>query len=673
MKLVARKLLSFTTEQLWDNLKGDFTLVFDDGEIQTNSKETIYSHYSWVFHQTYPSTPLLKRHHVQAYITKNRLSSTTHIELLERSLWDCHDSVAGSIFMTENTQKLVDDLAILAYNTSNKMYNELSTRLESSVVSLDIVDFIQAMEHPSIKAALDNVSFDQEYVDRTYKAINDTLMTSPDLKDNPLSKALKAKLIKKNQLLQCLGPRGYLTDIDSHIFPTPIIRGYTKGIRRFYDSIIESRSAAKSLYFAQTDLQNSEYFSRRLQLLDETVQNLHPGDCGSTNYLIWKVKPKVLENGKVVSDGDLKNLYGKYYLNEETGKIEVITEDHTHLEGKTIKLRSVVAGCSHPDPYGICSVCFGQLSLHVPEHTNIGQLCSSSLTQKISQSILSVKHLDGSSSVESIVLTEDEAKFLKVSPTGDGFMLADSLIGMDTSLVISPKEAQGLTDILQVKDVGELGISRISELEMVGVIVTTKEYQERTAVTVNRGKRKANLTYEMLDYIKGQGWTIDANDNYVIDLADWPIGEVMMSLPAIHYNMSDVGQQIAGLIESSIEKSKKNHKTATPETTLIELFELVKKHIHVNLAVLEVTLYGAMVVSSKHRDYRLPKTYTNMAMGVSKVIIKNRSLSAAMAYEDQPNVITDPESYERENRPSHPMDVFLCPGEAVRDYKLSLK
>lgn len=658
MKLLARRLLDFNTDQLWDKLKGNFTLVFDDGEIETNSRETIYSHFTWIFHQRYKTTPLLKAHHVSCYISKNRLSNSTHIDLLQKVMWDCYDAQIPTIFMTPQTQGLVDELARLVYQTSNRMYNELSYNLEHAVASLDIVDFIQVLEHPKIKAVLDNVQESQQYIDDCYKVIDTELRTSLELANNPLARSVKAKLLKKNQLLQCLGPRGYLTDIDSHIFGTPITRGYVKGFRSFYHSLIESRSSAKSLFFAQADLQNSEYFSRRLQLLCETVQNLHPGDCGSTNYLMWHV-----------NKGDIESLIGKFYFDDDTKSLKVIRESDKHLEGKTLKLRSVVAGCSHPDPRGICSTCFGELSLHIPENTNIGQICSSSLAQKISQMILSAKHFDGSSVVERIILSQDETNFLKVNSSGDGYCLPDSLFGANVSLVVSQKEATGLTDIMQTDDVHKLGISRISEIDMIAIVVSHKEYQERVPIVVSRGKRKANLTYELLEYIKENGWKVDERDNYVIDLSDWPENEVLMSLPAIHFNMSDVGNQIAGIIESSIEKSKKNEKVSTPESTLFQLYEVTQRYVRTNLAVLEVILFGGMVVSNKNRDYRLPKTFTNKAMGVSKVIIKNRSLAAAMAYEDQPNVMTDPESFIKENRPSHPMDVFLCPRETVLDPK----
>lgn len=668
MKLSARKLLSYTTEQLWSLLKGNFTLVMDDGEIETNSKETIYSHFVWELHRKYPGSPLLKQHHVSAYINKDvRLSSNTHITLLAKTLWDCYHAITNTYMMVSNTTHVVDEMAELAYKISNTMFNELSYHLEASVVSLDIVDFIEILESPEIKSVLDNVTYDQAYIDRSYKTIESELNNNKSLRLNPISKAVKAKLVKKNQVLQCLGPRGYLTDIDSHIFSKPIVRGYVRGFRKLYDSIVESRSVAKSLLFAKSDLQEAEYFSRRLQLLCMNVQNLHYGDCGSTKYITWLVKEKKVENGSVVEQGDLKYLVGKNYIDEATGSIKTISESDKHLEGKYVRLRSPVAGCSHPDPYGICSVCYGELSLSIPEGTNLGQINSSSISQKLSQAILSIKHLDGSSQVEVIDLTDNELKYLNVSTKGDGYLLSPDIPTTNVKLVFSPKEAEGITDIREVKDVKTLGISRISDLTTVTLVITTKDHQEKIPFTVGRGKRKANFTYEMLEHIKMVGWNIDDKDNYVVNLNTWDRTKVMMTLPPVHFNMSDASKQIATLIESRNDDIQKNVHKLSPEVELLNLFELIKKHVDINLAVVEITLYGAMIVSLKNKDYRLPKTYTEKSMGVSKISIKSRSLSAAMAFQEQNKVIFDPASFEKKNRPSHIMDVFLCPQEVVLD------
>lgn len=659
MRILARKLNEFSVEQLWKDLKGTFTLVFDDGELIATAKETIYSHYVWEYHRQYPKTPLLMGHHVSKIIKNGRLGSNTHISLIGKVIWDTFDS-----YLELDKVQLVDNLAKLAYQTTNRLYNELTHRLESSVVSLDITDFINILENPIVKQVLDNLKPTTQDIDLAYATLNNALTIDDNLKNNPLSKGVKSKLIKQAQVLQCLGPRGFITDIDSNYFPEPVLRGYVKGFRSLYDSMIESRSASKALYFSKKDLQDAEYFSRKLQLLCQTVKTLHHGDCGSQNYLNWHVRPATYENGEKIFSGDLEQLAGKFYLDPETNKLLIIRQSDEHLNGKTIKVRSVVAGCSHPDPYGICSVCFGQMADIVPARTNIGQFCATTLTQKSSQAILSTKHLDSSSSAESIVLAPEDKKFFKISSAGSGYLFSDSLKGKKFKIVFSSKEAVGLTDILSVVDVHKLAMTRVSELTVVGLMVDSKTGETTTPVEVNRGKRLASLTYPALDYIKRKGWSVDEKENFIIDLDEWNFSDQFLSLQITHFNMSDVTQSIAEMLESNMKVIKSDERK-DPEAILVELFDQVNKYLDVNLCVLEVTLLGAMVVNNDTRDFRIPKSYTTKEMGASKLTIPNRSIGGAMAYEYHYNTLVDPFSYSSINRPDHQFDVMLCPQEVL--------
>jgi len=662
VKILAKTLNQYTTDQLWDNLRGNFTLVFDDGEIQTNAKMTIYSHYAWEFHRRYSQVPLLVSHHVQSILKGSTLGAKTHISLLERILWDTFDKYPNA-----NKVQFVDELAKLAYFITNQYYyNELTYRTEPYVNSLDIVDFIEVMDNKDVKSVLSSVEATEYGISQAYNAISYALKKEPTLANNPLSKGMRSKLVKEGQVLQCLGPRGKVTDIDSNYFNKPIMVGYVGGFKNLYDSMIESRSAAKALYFSKKELQDAEYFSRKLQLLCQTVKNLHHGDCGSKNYLSWHVKPPIIENGEIVSGGDLQYLIGKYYLDTETNKLKIITKDDKHLEDKTIKIRSVVAGCNHPDPYGICSVCFGQMADVIPERTNIGQYTSTTLTQKSSQSILSTKHHDGSSSSESIQLTPEEKKFFKTASDGVSYLLSENLKGKKVKVIIASHEAQGLTDITFVDDVHKLAMTRVSEITDMGFVVEHRDIEKTDYFTVSRGKRYASLTYAALDYIRKHGWTVDDKRNFIIDLGQWNFSEKFLSIPARHFNMSDVTQSIAQMLESNMKEIKNAEEMKDPEAILVELFDLVTKHLSINICVLEVTLLGAMVISNSGRDFRIPKAYTTREMGASKQTIPNRSMGAAMAYEYHVNTIFDPASFFKANRPDHQFDVMLCPQEVLQ-------
>lgn len=649
MRINARKLLGIPTAVLWKNLVGNFILVFDDGELRTNSKETIFSHYTWELHRIYGNTPLLMKHHVRTILNDGTLASNTHIKLLASVVWDCylyHKSVGIKLD--------IDGLAQIVYRITNEMYNSLSCELEEYVVSMDIVDVLEILQDPEVNEVLSSSNTNERYIERSYQVLKDILNSNTKLSHNTIVKANKAKLIKQAQVLQCLGPRGFLTDIDSNIFDIPVLRGYAKGIRKLHDSFIESRSASKSLYFSKSELEEAEYFSRRLQILCQIVKDLEYGDCGSTNYLRWRVKK-----------GELKNLLGKHYLDKNSNTLKTITADDKHLEdGDYVLLRSPVAGCCSPNPYGICSTCFGDLAYSVPPNTNIGQLCATDLTRQTSQNILSTKHLDKSSELERIILPDNYRETLSVTTNGRGYLLNERLKGKHLQITILQKEALGLTDIHDITDIRELGLTRVSEITEISITVRDNIQEYKTPFVVKYGKTPANLTYDILSFIKVKGWEIDEKNNYVFDMTDWDFSKPILSLPAIHFNMSDVTQEIARIIELNKEKETQS---ISPEVTLAELFEKVNKHLSVNLATLEVIIFGACVRSNTDKDFRLPKGNMHKEMGVSRNTIMNRSLASSMAYENHKAVLLDPISYFPEMRPAHPMDVFLCPKETLEN------
>ena len=687
-RIDARYLLTLSTDQLWDMLQGQFILVFFDGELATNARETMYSSYGWDFHRMYPETPLLMRHHLRGLLGERRLGSDTHLELLGNVMWSVYDHYmsrtgplmaqirvyapmdngekASYIQPTQVTEvQFRDHLAEQIYRTTNRMYNDLSYRLEEDVVSLDITDFLEVALYPTVKEANDNVVATQASIDGVYKVLDSALLDGVSLPNNPLSLAARSKLVSISQLEQCLAPRGYLTDTDSNLFYKPVLRGFFQGMRLFHDSLIESRSAAKSLIFSKTPLQQAEYFSRRLQLMSQIVQRLHPGDCGSTDYLIWTVRGPRIENGELKQAGDLKQLVGKVYMDDDN-QLKIIRGADKQLIGRTLKIRAAIH-CAHPDPYGICSTCFGELSLSVPEGTNIGQMCCTSLAQKSSQNVLSVKHLDGSSVVAGIVLEMEDRKFVKVASDDNSYMLSDDLKGKIVRIVIRHEHAANITDIREAKTVEDLNITRVSELAEIGVWIGNPDGTgNTTSIPVNLGRRLASMTYPMLKHIRDVGWGVDERGDYTVDMTAWDWTKSFLTLPLKHFNMSDHSRDIATMLESSVDKlQERDGPNVSANAALADLFDLVNDKLSVNLAVLDVVLYGSMIVSASEGDYSLPKPWSPNALGVMKLSMANRSLSAAMAYEGHREVIVAPASYVETNRPDHPFDALLMPNEVL--------
>lgn len=645
VKYHARDVWNMTKEQVWALSEGPMTLVFEDGELHTNRRATIFSHYMGVYHRLFPETPLLIHHHIGS----ERIGKGTHLKVLGKAMWDCIDTYGDRVD--------VEELCRLAYQTTNVIYNDFTTGIQSHVSTISILDFIDVLEHPEIKKANEEVKPTQQSIDWTYQKITKILLDPNELKNNAVAKIAKSGLVSIGQIQQCVGPRGFLTDIDSNIFKYPILTGYAQGIRALYDSMIESRSAAKALIFAKDPVAESEYFNREMQLMTSTLCRLHPGDCNSDRFIPFKVRA-----------GDLKKIAGKYY--RDNGVLKEIVETDRHLINTMIEMRSVLS-CQHPDPYGVCSTCFGSLARAIPALTNLGHVSTTVLCERVSQKVLSTKHEDGSSKVDRFdVLTDFDKQFIREGNDETTLKLAAGLQGKGVWLTLNDNQAPSLTNI-DYNDVRKLALSQISRIDEVAITVERGDKTRTTArVPVSMGSRVSSLSYEALEYIKRKGWELSRDNNYVIDLSDWDVELPLFQLPLKHTDMVEYMKSIKSFVKSTDKpargkspRSLRDFEGSVP--ALIGFYNLVSSKLTVNIAHLETIILSCMIRDEEAPDHRLPRPIAEGAVGTYNRNMEMRSLGAAMAYQNQRDRLKDIQSFIVKDRPDHPMDNLVCPYPVV--------
>lgn len=643
-----------------------FQICFDDGEvIETTLKKTLYSHYFWRIHREYPELPILKRHHVQSVLNGRPLNSGTHIELLSVILKDCCEHY--KLFLPEQTEYLLG----MIYEITNTVYNEASKLSEPYVPSLDILDLIEVIEYPPIKEINDNTQPTDISIRETYAKVMDILTNDPALKHNPLVKAVNSKMVNANQVLQCISIRGFPSEVDGTILPVPIMTNYTRGMKTLYNYVAESRSAAKALYFSEAPLKKAEYFARRLQLLCMVVESIANHDCGTDRYLHWRVTPPQKDpNGKVVYSGDLKFMIGKYYLDEETNKLKQITGDDPNLHNKVLKIRTALY-CRTHNPHQICEVCFGGLSRNISRYANVGHLCSATMTQQTSQSVLSTKHLDSSSVSPDILLSELKARFFTINKDKDSYLIRKDFKDKNVRIVINRDNAIGLTDIDNIDSIENVNPTRVSAIEYIDFQYRTKNEEIAIPIDISQENRKAVLTMEFLRYLKVFKWRTDNRNNFVFDLTNWDFDLPIFKLPDMEYSFSDHSNQIEKVIESNMKSIAERSTPQSPVSTLQELFVLVNSKLNVNMAALEVIIYATMIADPD--DYQMARHSENPVLNVTDTVLRNRSLSPAYAYEKQIEVITSPRSFFKMNRPDSVFDVFIRPKEVIHHYRQKRK
>ena len=658
-RIPARYLLNYPADELWDHLTGSFILVMDDGaEIPTNAAETCYSSYVWDFHRAYPHTPLLAEHHFKGVAGARRLSISIDLELVGNAMFSTREAYAD--LPNKPTR---DELWSLTYETVNKSYCGIIKHADAYVGTIDILHFHEAMDEPEIYAANQAVQRGELKVDEVYKIIDKVFTDRTRLTTNPLAAEYRSRLLKQTQVHQNIGPRGSPTDMNSRIFAKPITRGYVEGIRDIYGSAVETRSAARSSYYAAESLRMSEYFSRKFQFVSQNVQRIHQDtDCGSQVYLVWEVRDdKKDETGAIKRHSDLVLLNGKHYLNEETGRLETITPNMHHLLGKKLKLRSTLH-CSHPDPAGVCSTCFGDLAFNVPPDANIGQWCATNMAEQATQALLSAKHLDSSSALEKIIIAPKHQKFIVGGPDNSSYCLNKETENWDVNIILKKSQVESLHDILSVEDVEEHPPEHYSELNVLNLKYFDGIISDEEAVDVGiPGSRDASLSHEMLNYIRENKMVTLPNDRYQIDLINWNWDDPVLVMPAKHFNNSDHVDTVARMLESRVAEMHKRSKVESADTMIVGLFDYVNWKLSVNLACLEVILYATTVVSVENNDYSLPKTWTQSQPSVLSMTMNGRSLSVLMAFEKQYEALQSAGSFIHTNRFDHPFDGIYTP------------
>lgn len=641
--LKARDIAAMPINDVWELPDGPMKLEFDDGVVETTTRETIFSRYIWEFHRVYPHTPLKKSHHIAGM----RLGGGTHLELIGRALWDSYDYSPVPV-----DHDGMEERSRLAYVVTNMLYNDMSTRLEAWVSGISFIDFLEIVNNPVIKDINDNVRPNEDgsgnTIENSYAKISAYLKDPNNFRGNGVAKAARSGMVSMGQILQCVGPRGYVTDIDSTIFRNPILHGFARGILSLEDSLKESRSASKALFYAKDQMARSEYFNRNIQLSAATLCNMHMTDCGTTTTTPFPVMA-----------GDLKDLQGMWYFDDEKKDFRAIRTGDKHLIGKTIKLRTVF-NCIHPDVYGVCVKCFGELGLSFPKGTNIGHHCSSALQSKVGQRILSTKHEDGNASVENIVFNALESQVVHIGNDPSKVYLNPKLKGRKLSLSIAEKEAPNLHDLTFVDNTNVLVPGRYSELRRVKFSLEHRGAVDHILVQMYIGTRYGFISQELLNHIKKVSWSMDAVGNYVVDLTEWDVTQPMFVIPKKHYSTVDHMQAIEAMIKG---KSRNGVPSIldyeTPGQALVALHDLVASKLSVSISHLQTIILSTMVEDRDRRDFNLPRDRLNAKPETYRSLMSLRSLAPTMAFEGQVNALYSPSSYIVKNRPRHPLDALL--------------
>lgn len=672
-RITAREFMNLDVIGQWPLPDEKLAIEFDDGILETNTRRTILSWFCWELHRRFPLTPLNMNHHIgnefpsaQSTLTiMSNIVKDLHYAYLDSRPRDNHDAAY-------DRNEVWKTVAFVG----NNIFNVLSINLEEWQTSTNGFHLLDLYYHPEIEKIRENLRPNQLSINKAYARATEILMKDPDIIGNPIVRGLRSKQIKITQFLQILICRGFLTDIDQIIFRKPITTGFFEGLTSMHDIMIESCSAKKALLNTKKPLRIVEYFNRKMQLSTVVVRTLLYTDCKSERYATIHVDSNLFNKG----------LQGKFYLND-AGRLEAITRNHRHLIGQTIQMRSAMF-CNHRGDGAVCRICFGENAWSVPKGTNLGHISSTEMCHEGSQLVLSTKHYDGSSEVDEIEISEHDSAYI-MNVTVDPSNLDNVNMGESSAIKFNPRlgkmeaklilestprppmeNASGLVAITPNTAIEHLSIHRITSFREVQINTTNLRGETYTNfVSVSQGARLGSLSRAMLRYIQNNGYAVLEDGRFEVDLKDWDFDEVAFALPLRHSNMLDYMSEIEHFIRSPSKKddnrvsSVRKLKSYTDETeALVAFFDLVSSKLSVNICHLEVIILSMMRPADDPDDYNLPRIDQPMMFEEHSRLMAMRSAGGTLAFERQPDVIDDVESYLNKNRPPHVLDAMVHVG-----------
>ena len=170
-----------------------------------------------------------------------------------------------------------------------------------------------------------------------------------------------------------------------NIFPYIIDKNFSSGgVNDALSYYIESSTARTAQILSKINVGSSGELARILGL-NNTDTVLHPNpavECNSQHYIRYMVKSKK----------HLSMIKGRYFRFDPRGMEYLVDMNDSSLIGQTIYLHSPMTCATHSIGKGICRRCYGIL-YWTNRDINVGKMAAELLSSKLTQRLLSAKHL----------------------------------------------------------------------------------------------------------------------------------------------------------------------------------------------------------------------------------------------------------------------------------------
>lgn len=639
-------IINLTEDEVWNLPEGKHIVNFSDGQLELSERQIILSHYYWRLFREFPGALVLKEHAVQGIYT-----SKNHQQLGAKIFWHVIENV------TNGYDKLVWDASQVFYEIGNSIYNMTCVRLSEYVTTASLHDIVEILDDPKIakaKSEYMDLTVSSDYdgtkirpaISGVHEVIDDVLYKDTvSLPTNGIKKLCTADIVSKGQLLQLIGPRGYVKDIDGRVFPYPVDVGYAEGLSTLYDSSIESRSAARALFMNQAPLQDSEYFNREMQLLASSLHSCVGECCTGFTTLTYLVQAQ-----------DEQLLDGKYMMVDDVPVL--INGSIDELVGKAVQLRTIT-GCGNRDVQTVCKTCLGWSHNVIPPGTNVGYHLATVLCAIISQLILSTKHYEGSAGAKELPLHGAGLSwFSRDMKDGSRLLLSNKVLKAKPTFRISKSMVMNLNNILSV-DIDELPANKLTNCtEVMAFTKNGGSFDFPEYIKLELSGTGSHLSPEVLKYLKLNGWS--STDKYIeFTLENWPINAPVFITPHVGDNIYLYLKEVKAFMIPTKKSETSVVDFRTRGLVVSELVTLLRTRLKLNIIQAEVFIRAVMTKNAKGGDFSIPGPKDSFEFTSAREVMLNRSLTGLLAFQQQSQNLLSSEWFQDKDRPTHLLDELV--------------
>lgn len=560
------------------------------------------------------------------------------------------------IYDTLRNLKFVDRFAWFFNNSINNedfilMYNncpgfkEIMDRSRTNYYSQFPADQMNAEALKDMNKLIDYIVNAKQYIGR----------------DHCLSDAFRAKEgIKPKQAREMYTNIGVKPNGEGGIFPYVVNTNYINGgANNVAFHILESLIARIAQILSKKNTARSGQFSRIMILncsrtkkytipYSNRIDPLY--DCGTRNFLRYKVSDETA----------LKKIADRYYrlnpmgMENKISNVYNAVRDNSDLIGKEIYLRSPIKCKSAAMGMGICRKCMGELYNIVPA-VNIGVYSVTNLTEKLTQMMLSAKHLleakIDSITFDTSMISEQKLSELIVIDDGIIFINPEIEDAKKWKLIIRNGDIQEEIFASLKNDENDDGDVETSFEDMRKYInifylrndSTGEEYTIKTSNIDN-----FYLSDWLLEYIEIKNLN-DSDEDIVLPVSNL-IGDnyPLFDIDSIHND--DMSERLESVIK--VINLKANTDSYTAETFLEALSDRLNNigldgimSVHLEIIIMNQIRSSDDIIEMP--DWSVPNQNNYQILTLKKSIITHPSISISLQSEDIARMLYTPLSFRK--------------------------